>query len=402
MQARRIVQSLSLAVAITAVTAIVMGQNVVVTVTSDGTKTTVSLPDPRPDPRPEEPRRPIDLVICLDTSASMTQLINSARAKLWDVVNELAEARPTPYLRVGLLTYGSPGVSTDAHGWVVRHTNLTTDLDTVYAKMMALSTNGGAEFVGWVLNDALNAMSWSRDPHALKMIFVAGNESADQCSSRFNFRYVAEDARSRGILINSIYAGLRQQGINEHWDQVALHGGGCYTAINMHAGTIQIPTPQDKILIDLNVELNATYLPYGPAGQKGKTNQTRQDANAASLGDQSVGSRIVAKASKLYNNAHWDLIDAEEQEGLDVAEVKKENLPAEMRDMTVKQRRSYVERTKRTRKVVRERIKEISSQRERYLRTARRSAGPRGTGLDDAMKKTVRKQAEASNFIFND
>ena len=38
--------------------------------------------------------RPVDLVIALDTSGSMTQLIDSARAKLWEVVNELALAKP--------------------------------------------------------------------------------------------------------------------------------------------------------------------------------------------------------------------------------------------------------------------------------------------------------------------
>ncbi len=398
MQARRVVRTLSLMIALAAVTAIVMGQSVVVTVTSDGTKATVSVPDPRP----HEAKIPVDLVICLDTSGSMTQLIDSARAKLWDVVNELAQAKPTPDLRVGLLTYGSPSLSTAAQGWVVRHTDLTSDLDTVYAKMMDMRTNGGDEYVGWVLNDALHTMSWSRDPSALKLIFVAGNESADQAAERFNFRYVAEDAHSRGIIINSIYAGDRRQGINEHWDQVALHGGGCYTAIDMQAGTIQIPTPQDKILIELNAELNATYIPYGSAGQKGKANQTRQDANAATLGEQSVGSRIAAKASRLYNNSHWDLIDAEEEEGLDVTKLKKEELPAEMRDMTITQQRTYIEKKRTKRSTVTEKIKRVSAEREEYLRRVRQKTGSGQTSLDEAMKEAIRKQAQSKNFQFND
>lgn len=402
MQARRIVRTLSLTIALVTVTAIVMGQSVVVTVTSDGTKATVSVPDrPPPDPRPHEPKIPVDLVICLDTSGSMTQLIDSARAKLWDVVNELARAKPTPYLRVGLLTYGSPNLSTAAQGWVVRHTDLTSDLDTVYAKMMAMRTNGGEEYVGWVLNDALNTMSWSREPSALKVIFVAGNESADQGAGTFNFRYVAEDARSRGIIINSIYAGDHRQGINERWDQVASHGGGCYAAIDMHAGTIQIPTRQDKILIELNAELNATYVPYGPSGRKGKANQTRQDANAATLGEQSVGSRITAKASKLYNNSHWDLVDAEQQEGLEVAKLKKEDLPAEMREMTVTQQRTYIEKKRTRRSAVREKIRRVSAEREEYLRQARQKAGSGQTSLDQAMKEAIRQQAQSKNFQFN-
>ncbi|MHC4847005.1 MAG: hypothetical protein ACYTEG_00945, partial [Planctomycetota bacterium] len=37
----------------------------------------------------------IDLAICLDVSGSMSGLINSARAKLWAIVNDLALAKPT-------------------------------------------------------------------------------------------------------------------------------------------------------------------------------------------------------------------------------------------------------------------------------------------------------------------
>ena len=397
MQARRIIATLSLAGAVTAITAIVMGQNIVVTVTSDGTKTTVSVPDPQPF----EQRRPIDLVICLDTSGSMTQLIDSARAKLWDVVNELAKAKPTPFLRVGLLTYGSPNLSTPAQGWVVRHTDLTYDLDTVYAKMMSMSTNGGDEFVGWVLHDALSTMSWSRDPSALKLVFVAGNESADQAAASYNFRYVAENARSRGIIINSIYAGDRQQGINEYWDQVAAHGGGHYTAIDMREGTIQISTPQDKILIELNAELNATYVPFGADGERGKQNQSRQDANAAQLGEQSAGSRIAAKSTRLYNNSDWDLVDAVEEKGVDVSTVKAEQLPAEMRQMTVKERKSYVKKMVTKRNAVRERIKKVSVEREEHLRKVQAKSGSGKTSLDGAMRKSIRKQAKSKNFKFD-
>ena len=398
MQARRIVRTLSLATVLTAVAAIVMGQNVVVTVTSPGTKTIVSVPDPLPD----DYRRPVDLVICLDTSGSMTALIDSARAKLWEVVNELAKIRPTPHLRVGLLTYGSPHVSTAAQGWVVRHTDLTDDLDTVYARMMALTTNGGQEYVGWVLSDALHTMSWSNDPDAMKVIVVAGNESADQAAGTFNFRHAAQQARSRRIIINAIYAGHRAQGVSEHWDQVALYGHGYFIAIDMDEGTIQIPTPQDKILIELNAELNATYVPYGAAGRKGQRNQVQQDASAARLGRQSCSSRAVAKASRLYNNSHWDLVDAEQQKDFDLSQVKREDLPEPMRDMTLKQQRAYVDGMKRARKVVREKVKEVNAAREEFLKEARAKAGSGKTSFDEALKTAIRKQAKDQNFDVKD
>ena len=60
-------------------------------------------------PVAEKPKA-IDLVVCLDVSGSMNGLIDSAKIKLWDVVNELARVKPTPNLRVALYSYGSPAL----------------------------------------------------------------------------------------------------------------------------------------------------------------------------------------------------------------------------------------------------------------------------------------------------
>ena len=129
-----------------------------------------------PAPAPAKPR-PVDLVICLDTSGSMEGLINAARQKLWSVVSELATAKPTPDLRVALLTYGSPGNVEAGH--VVLQSDLTRDLDLISEKLFALTTSGGREYVGRVVWHALEHLTWS-DGDAVKLLFVAGNESADQ------------------------------------------------------------------------------------------------------------------------------------------------------------------------------------------------------------------------------
>ena len=350
---------------------------------------------------PAGQRRPVDLVICLDTSGSMTALIDSARAKLWEVVNELAQADPTPRLRVGLLTYGSPKLSTAQRGWVVRQTDLTTDLDTVYARMMGMTTDGGDEYVGWVLNDAVNTMSWSEEPEALKVIFVAGNESADQASNVHDFRYVAEQARSRGIFINAIYAGNIDKGVAEHWNEVAVHGGGHYAAIDMHEGTIQLATPQDEILRQLNEELNATYLPYGRRGRAGAANQLEQDGNALRLGAQSNSSRIVAKAGALYDNAVWDLVDASRQEGFDLDQVEEAELPEAMHPMNAEERLTYLRGKQAAREAVQKKTRQVSAERETYLRAERAKRGLGGTSLDQAMRRAIRTQAAQKGFGFN-
>lgn len=345
-------------------------------------------------------RRPIDLVICLDTSGSMEQLIDSARARLWDIVCSLGRAKPTPQLRVGLLTYGSPSRSTATAGWVVRQFDLTSDLDSVYSRMMGFSTDGGAEFVGWVLSDAVRTMSWSGDPRALKLIFVAGNESADQAGEIYNFREVAAAARAKGIIINAIYAGDRNVGINEHWQQVAAFGGGSYSAIDMRCGTVQIDTPQDKLLFELNMKLNATYLPYGEQGADGLQLQQAQDRRAREAGAATEASRIAAKATPLYGNSRWDLVDAVADGDVEVRDLEKDKLPPVLRELPPEEREAQVAKMRADRADIQRQITEAQAARETYLRDARKKASDGKAALDDAMLEAIRTQAEANGFSF--
>lgn len=91
----------------------------------------------KPGEKPGDPKpaagevQSIDLVICLDVSGSMNGLIDSAKLRLWDVVNELARIKPTPNLRVGLYSYGATKYD-PATGWVRKDVDLTEDLDEVY------------------------------------------------------------------------------------------------------------------------------------------------------------------------------------------------------------------------------------------------------------------------------
>src|SRR5262245_15330448 len=80
-----------------------------------------------------EKGKPVDVTICLDTSNSMDGLIDSAKRKLWDIVNDLAKAKPTPKLRVALYSYGNDGYD-PKKGWVRKEVDLTDDLDKIYEK----------------------------------------------------------------------------------------------------------------------------------------------------------------------------------------------------------------------------------------------------------------------------
>src|SRR5437660_5315931 len=180
----------------------------------------------------------IDVVICLDVSNSMDGLIASAKAKLWDVVNDLGKIKPTPNLRVGLYSYGHNNYPTD-RGWVRKDVDLTTDLDGVYQKLNGLTTFGGEEYVARVCRDAIAEQKWSEDKKALKMIFVCGNEPADQ-DRKVHLKDVAQLALKNDIIINTIYCerGPRFLGEAKGWEEFARQSEGRYALINMKRGTV--------------------------------------------------------------------------------------------------------------------------------------------------------------------
>src|SRR5689334_17339066 len=82
----------------------------------------------------DNPAPVVEVVLCLDVSSSMNHLIDSAKAKLWDIVNDLGTAKPTPRLRVGLYSYGHTTYD-PKKGWVRKEVDLTDDLDSVYQKL---------------------------------------------------------------------------------------------------------------------------------------------------------------------------------------------------------------------------------------------------------------------------
>ncbi len=339
--------------------------------------------------RPRQ-RRNVDLVIALDTSGSMDGLLDSVRARLWDIVGEVSDKEPDANLRVGLITFGSPGVAGAGEGYVKVRSPLTSDLDSLYGQVMSLTTDGGDEYVGWTVNTALTELDWSRSSNAARILFVAGNESADQARERYDFRSVAANAREKGIVINAIYAGDRDQGVRENWAAVAAAGGGKYTAINQQAGTYQVIAPQDAELQALNDKLNKTYIGYGARGATGKANQMRQDTNAGAVGGGSVSSRISAKAKAVYSNTAWDLVDGVTGGKLDLSSAQEDDLPEELRDMEATEREEYVDELAAERGRIQAEIDKVSKARKGFLKKKAKDAGK--GGLDEAMSEALEEQ----------
>ena len=124
----------------------------------------------------------IQIAILLDTSSSMNGLINQARTQLWTVVNEFARTKQSgqaPMLQVAVYEYGNSGLVA-GEGYIRQVLPLTDDLDAVSEKLFALTTNGGDEYCGQVIDAATKGLGWSDSAKVYKAIFIAGNEPFTQ------------------------------------------------------------------------------------------------------------------------------------------------------------------------------------------------------------------------------
>jgi hypothetical protein len=347
--------------------------------------------------KPPAERKSIDVVICLDVSNSMDGLIASAKAKLWDIVNDLARAKPTPDLRVGLYSYGHSTYDANA-GWVRKELDLTTDLDAVSQKLFGLTTNGGEEYVARVCRDAIDQQKWSDAKDALRLIFVCGNEPASQ-DKQVRLATVAEKAKAKSIVINPIFCGNANENDARDWKEFATMAGGRFMNIDQQGGTVAIATPHDKELIELGTKLNTTYLAYGrvEARQEKALNQSAQDANALKLGAGAAAGRAVSKGGGLYRNSDWDLVDRlKEDPKFDVKKVPVDELCDELKKMTPEEREKHVKDMLAKRESIQKQIDTLNAKRQAYIAEQMKKHATKADKMfDEAVRETIREQAKS-------
>ena len=341
-------------------------------------------------------RRDVDLVIALDVSGSMEGLIESAKQRLWDITNELARARPVPALRVAILSYGNPTYGEQA-GYVRVDLPFTADLDSVNATLFAFRTDGGEEYVARAIQTSLDSLQWSPERDALRIVFVAGNESAEQ-DPRLTIAQATAAASRRGVVVNAIYCGADGNADARGWQRVATSTNGRYASIDQNAAAVaNVATPFDDELTALSSELNSTYIAFGAGGERGRANQAEQDGNAAAMSPAAAASRTVSKASALYR-ADWDLVGAVES-GKTLAEVPADELPAELKGLEPAERDAFVREKAERRQELQQRIGELAAARSEYIaKETRENAG--ATGLDAAILEGLREVAATKGFSF--
>jgi len=345
----------------------------------------------------------VQIAILLDTSNSMDGLINQARTQIWSIVNEFVSAEQkgkNPEIQVALYEYGNSSLSA-ADGYIRRLTPFTTNLNSVSEMLFSLKTNGGEEYCGWVVKDAVEGLEWSSYADVYKAIFIAGNEPFTQ--GPVSFLESMQKASAAGIFVNTIYCGDRQRGIAEQWKASAEAAGGDYSNIDQQLQVKYVTAPQDDEIAALSAKMNRTQVPMGMKGISARDDMRKAEQRTAlaAPGAAAAMSSYRASAQASKSEAEWDAVAAVASGQRKAESINKEELPSDLRNLSDSDRKQKLESLAAERKAIQKKIAELNIARQKYLAEQERAASKKGPKtLEQAILETVRKQGAAKGIKF--
>ena len=347
----------------------------------------------------------LEMVFVLDTTGSMSGLIEGAKQRIWGIVNEVMQSPSQPSVRIGLVAYRDRG-----DRYVTQVLPLTDDLDKVYATLMDYRAEGGGdtpEDVRTALADGVDRAGWSRQSkngeHISQILFLVGDAPPhDDYQDAPDTLDTTRRAIESGMIVNTIQCGAAND-TRQVWQSIAQNGEGQYFAIAQDGGVQAVASPYDDKLSELGAKLGSTYTAYGGgAGTAGANFRSEVTARQAEM-EASVVARApkAAAADRAVNKAlnsvaySDDLMQSLENGTVKMDAIKDENLPDDLRKLPADTRKKEIEKRLEERKKLRAEIVALSKQRDAYIAAERKkqSVGKQG-GFDSAVAAALKQQMQ--------
>jgi Mg-chelatase subunit ChlD len=373
---------------------------------SNGAAVGRPLPAATPQIHPLPPHRPkIEVVFVLDTTGSMSGLIHAAKEKIWSIATTMTSAQPAPEIRMGLVAYRDRGDS-----YVTQVTDLSADIDSMYAKLIDLQADGGGdgpESVNQALTQAVEGMSWSQDPDSYQVIFLVG-DAPPHMDYQDDVKYpqtLALAAR-RGIVVNTIQCGEEAE-TRMRWQQIAALSQGRFFRVDQAGSAVAIATPFDADLAKLSASLDATRLFYGTAEARERSaakvvaaDKLRVLASPASQARRAAFNTSVSGTANFVGEG--ELVDDVVSGRVDLAKVEADQLPAPLQALSVDERRQLVTANAGKRAELTQQIQLLAGQRDEYVAGKVAAVGGAAGSLDHGIFDAVREQAKEKGLTYGD
>lgn len=339
----------------------------------------------------------VEVVFCLDTTGSMSGLIEGAKQKIWGIANQIITGEPKPEVRIGLVGYRD---YEDAY--VTRVYQLDDDLDAVFENLMGFSADGGGdtpEHVNKAVHDAVHSIRWSSDDDTLKIVFLVGDCPPHMdYDDGYDYRTVCREAVTRDIIINTVQCGDSEQTVR-YWKEIARRGEGRYAKISQSGGMQHIDTPYDEELVSLSSKLEGTVVAFGSEAEFKKAE--KRSKMVAAMAPEAAADRAAFK-SRDGRIGTYDLIDAVESGSVIMEALSDDEVPAEMKGMNNTERKSYLEKKQKERTAIMSRIERLNSKRSEYIseRIKTGAASDSEESFDDTVKRIIAGQAKTKGISY--
>jgi Mg-chelatase subunit ChlD len=345
------------------------------------------------------PAPQIEVCFVLDTTGSMSGLIEGAKAKIWSIANQMVAAKPTPKLKLGLVGYRDR-----SDEYVTRLFDLTDDIDAVYKNLQEFRAAGGGdgpESVNQALNEAVTKINWSPDRSVLKIIFLVGDWPPHMdYPDDVKYPETCQAAVSKDLIINTVQCG-QQPDATRVWQEIARLAEGSYVAIGQTGDMQVIATPMDKELAELNAEIGKTLVPYGLA--EVRRGVVARQAMSEAAGAPRAADRLAYNAStgKVVQGG-GDLVDDLKDGRVQVADLKKDELPVELQKLSPQELQQYVEQKSGQRRQLQARINELLKQRQAHIDSEMQKViqAGKGNAFDLQVSELIREQGQRKGISY--
>lgn len=346
----------------------------------------------------------IEVVFVLDTTSSMSGLIETAKDKIWSIATTMAQAEQAPQIHMGLVAYRDRG---DAY--VTDVLDLSPDLDSMYATLMQYEAAGGGdgpESVNEALHDAVHRISWSRDPSSYKVVFLVGDAPPHMdYAGEAQYPETVRAAAASGIVFNAIQCGEIGQ-TAQHWRRIASLGNGRYLRVGQSGDAFAVATPYDDEIARLSEQLDGTRLYYGSederAGSDGKVAATaalHEGASVAAQARRGVFNTTSAGAGNLFGER--DLVDDLESGRARLDAIPAEHLPAPIRELESGEREAAIDEIANRRDALAQRIRSLSEARAEHIDVQVAQTPDAAESLDRQIYEAVREQGARKGLSYD-
>ena len=344
-----------------------------------------------------EPRPEIEVVFALDTTSSMSGLIEAAKENIWSIASTMADAQPAPIIKMGLVAFRDRG---DAY--ITKVFDLSEDLDGMYATLMDFKAQGGGdgpESVNQALYEAVTKVSWSNNPNHYKVLFLVGDAPPHMdYPNDVKFPESIKLATAKGIVVNTIQAG-NDANTARSWQKIAALSQGNYFNVDQQGSRIAVATPFDEEIASLSKELDNTRFFYGSVVEQ-KKNALKTAASEklhalASAATRAKRAMFNASESGRENfGGDKELVTDITSGELRLDDVAEAELPAAIRALPSDKRKQEIDRQAEKRASITAKIAELAKKRDEFVDAELAKTEDVDQSLDHQIYETVASQAK--------